>query len=150
MRRIRLHCWQFALAEFIGAPIMVAILVILFRAFLTPELLNEAREQAERRIAGRMEGHADIDMAVSEGGSLWQRITSHEGLTAISHYFVMDWASVWLDVVGGLLIAGALAAWVPQGFWQSFFAVGHPVVATLWGPIVGPLVAVISIPVIIW
>ena len=62
----------------------------------------------------------------------------------------MDWASVWLDVVGGLLIAGALAAWVPQGFWQSFFAVGHPVVATLWGPIVGPLVAVISIPVIIW
>src|SRR3989475_5107178 len=45
--------WQFALAEFIGAPIMVAILVILFRAFLRPELLNEAREQAERRIAGR-------------------------------------------------------------------------------------------------
>jgi len=136
--------WQFALAEFIGAPIMVAILVILFRAFLTPELLNEAREQAERRIAGRMEGHADMDMAVSEGGSLWQRITSDEGLTAISHYFVMDWASVWLDIVGGLLIAGALAAWVPQEFWQSFFAVGHPVVATLWGPIVGPLVAVIS------
>jgi uncharacterized membrane protein YraQ (UPF0718 family) len=136
--------WQFALAEFIGAPIMVAILVILFRAFLTPELLNEAREQAERRIAGRMEGHADMDMAVSEGGSLWQRITSDEGLTTISHYFAMDWASVWLDIVGGLLIAGALAAWVPQEFWQSFFAVGHPVVATLWGPIVGPLVAVIS------
>jgi uncharacterized protein len=136
--------WQFALAEFIGAPIMVAILVILFRAFLRPERLNEAREQAERRIAGRMEGHADMDMAVSEGGSLWQRITSDEGLTAISHYFVMDWASVWLDIVGGLLIAGALAAWVPQEFWQSFFAVGHPVVATLWGPIVGPLVAVIS------
>jgi uncharacterized protein len=43
-----------------------------------------------------------------------------------------------------LLIAGALAAWVPHGFWQSFFLNGHPILATLWGPIVGPLVAVIS------
>ena len=56
----------------------------------------------------------------------------------------MDWAAVWLDIAGGLLIAGALAAWVPHAFWQSFFLTGHPILATLWGPIVGPLVAVIS------
>jgi uncharacterized membrane protein YraQ (UPF0718 family) len=56
----------------------------------------------------------------------------------------MDWASVWLDIVGGLLIAGALAAWVPDRIWQSFFLVDHPVLAKVWGPIVGPLVAVIS------
>jgi len=136
--------WQFALAEFAGAPIMVAFLVVLFRLFLSPRLLGEAREQAERGIAGRMEGHAAMDMSVTEGGSLWQRITSPQGLTAISHYFVMDWAAVWLDIVGGLLIAGALAAWVPNDFWQSFFLVDHPVFAKLWGPLVGPLVAVIS------
>src|SRR5205085_6855238 len=57
---------------------------------------------------------------------------------------VLDWAAVWMDIAGGLLIAGALAAWVPDDFWQSFFLTGHPVLATLWGPIVGPLVAVIS------
>src|SRR3981081_3466865 len=91
-----------------------------------------------------MEGHAEMDMAVPEGGSLWQRLTSERGFTAISHYFVMDWAVVWLDIAGGLLIAGALAAWVPHAFWQSFFLTGHPILATLWGPIVGPLVAVIS------
>jgi uncharacterized membrane protein YraQ (UPF0718 family) len=91
-----------------------------------------------------MEGHAAMDMSVTEGGSLWQRITSPQGLTAISHYFVMDWAAVWLDVVGGLLIAGALAAWVPNDFWQSFFLVDHPMVAKLWGPLVGPLVAIVS------
>jgi uncharacterized membrane protein YraQ (UPF0718 family) len=85
-----------------------------------------------------------MDMSVTEGGTLWQRITSPEGLTAISHYFVMDWAAVWLDIVGGLLIAGALAAWVPQAFWQSLFLLDHSLLATLWGPIVGPLVAVIS------
>ena len=85
-----------------------------------------------------MEGHAEMDMAVTEGGTLWQRMASAEGLTAISHYFVMDWASVWLDIVGGLLIAGALAAWVPHNFWQSFFLVDHPLLASLWGRSVGP------------
>ena len=102
--------WQFALAEFVGAPIMVAVMVLLFRLFLSPRLLREGMEQADRGLSGRMEGHAGMDMAVIEGGSLWQRITSDEGRTAISHYFVMDWAAIWMDIVGGLLIAGALAA----------------------------------------
>ena len=136
--------WQFTLAEFVGAPIMVALLVLLFRRFLSPQLVDDARRQADRGLVGRMEGHAEMDMSVTEGGSLWQRITSDRGLTAISHYFVMDWAAVWLDIAGGLLISGALAAWVPQQFWQSFFLIDHPLLATIWGPIVGPLVAVIS------
>jgi uncharacterized protein len=135
--------WQFALAEFVGAPIMVAVMVLLFRRFLSPRLLREAKEQADRGITGRMEGMADMDMAVTEG-SLWHRITSEEGLTAISQYFVMDWASVWMDIVGGLLIAGALASWVPHEFWQGFFLADHPLLAKLWGPLIGPLVAVIS------
>ena len=135
--------WQFALAEFVGAPIMVALMGLLFRMFLRPELLRDAKQQADRGLSGRMEGHAEMDMAVTEG-SLWQRITSEEGLTAISHYFVMDWASVWMDIVGGLLIAGALAAWVPHEFWQGFFLTDHPLLAKLWGPLIGPLVAVVS------
>ena len=136
--------WQFTLAEFVGAPIMVALLVVLFRLFLNRKLLDEAKEQADKGLIGRMEGHAEMDMSVKGGGTLWQRITSDQGFTAISHYFVMDWASVWMDIAGGLLISGALAAWVPAEFWQSFFVVDHPLLAKLWGPIVGPLVAVIS------
>jgi uncharacterized membrane protein YraQ (UPF0718 family) len=136
--------WQFTLAEFVGAPLMVVFLILFFRMFLSRDLLDQTKKQTDKGVAGRMEGHAEMDMSVTEGGSLWQRITSDRGLTAISHYFVMDWAAVWLDIVGGLLIAGALAAWVPNAFWQSFFLTKHPVLATLWGPIVGPLVAVIS------
>ena len=136
--------WQFTLAEFVGAPIMVAILILLFRLFLRQNLLDQAKEEADKGVAGRMEGHAEMDMSVTEGGSIWQRMASEPGVTAISHYFVMDWASVWLDIVGGLLIAGALAAWVPQAFWRLFFLTGHPILAKVWGPIVGPLVAVIS------
>jgi len=136
--------WQFMVAEAIGAPIMVAILVMLFRRLLRPQLVREAKAQADRGISGRMEGHAEMDMSVSNARPLWRRIASPEGFTAISHYFVMDWASVWIDIVGGLVIAGALAAWVPSEFWQSFFLVDHPWLAKIWGPLVGPLVAVIS------
>jgi uncharacterized membrane protein YraQ (UPF0718 family) len=135
--------WQFAAAEFLGGPVMVVLMALLFRKFLSSRLASEARAQAGRGLKGKMEGHAEMDMSVTEG-TFWQRITSKEGLTATSHYFVMDWLAVWKDIAGGLLIAGALAAWVPKDFWKEFFLVSHPIAATFWGPIVGPLVAVIS------
>src|SRR5437868_1270656 len=136
--------WQFALAEFTGGPLMVVIIAVLFRIFLSRKLIGEARKQAEKGIKGSMEGHAEMDMSVENGRSLWQRLSSPEGITATSHYFVMDVLAVWKDIVIGLLLAGALAAWVPQDFWKDFFLTSHPVAATLWGPIVGPLVAVLS------
>jgi uncharacterized membrane protein YraQ (UPF0718 family) len=85
-----------------------------------------------------------MDMSVAAGGSLWQRLRSPQGLTAISDYFVMDWAAIWIDIFGGLLIAGALAAWVPNSFWRGLFLTHHSALATLWGPLIGPLVAMLS------
>ncbi len=135
--------WQFAAAEFLGGVLMVVLMALLFRMVLPHKLVAEARAQAQRGFKGKMEGHAEMDMSVTEG-SLWQRISSEDGFTATSHYFVMDLAAVWKDIVGGLLIAGALAAWVPADFWQEFFLVSHPVAAKIWGPIVGPIVAIFS------
>ena len=136
--------WQFTAGEFVGGPIMIVLMALLFRRFLTPRLIAEAREQAERGVLGRMEGHAEMDMSVAREGSLWQRLRSPEGFTSISNYFVMDWAAVWMDVFGGLLIAGALAAWVPNSFWQGLFLQHHGALSTIWGPLIGPLVAMLS------
>jgi len=135
--------WQFTAAEFVGGPIMVVILALLFRAFLTKRLVAEAHDQAEKGLRGYMEGHAEMDMSVS-AGTLGQKIFSAKGFTAISHLFVMDWASVIRDIVLGLLIAGALAAWVPESFWRSFFLTDQPQLAMVWGPLVGPIVSVVS------
>ena len=135
--------WPFAAAEYFGGIVMVLIPAVLLRVTLTPRLLQSARQGAEQGRRGRMEGHASMDMSV-EGGSVLSRLFSSRGLTATSHYFVMDWASVWTDVVGGLLIAGALAAWVPDSFWRAFFLVDNPTLAAIEGPLVGPLVAILS------
>jgi uncharacterized membrane protein YraQ (UPF0718 family) len=135
--------WQFTAAEFAGGFLMIALLAVLFRFFLTPRVVEVARRQAERGLRGSMEGHAEMDMSVTEG-SLFSRITSPKGFTAISQFFAMDWAAIWKDVVGGLLIAGALAAWVPERFWHEFFLISHPGLARFWGPLIGPMVAVVS------
>lgn len=137
--------WQFTAAEFVGGPLMILILAILFRLFLTPKLVNKARKQAEKGVAGRMEGHAAMDdMSVKGSLSVWKKLGSKDGKTATSHFFVMDWVSIWIDIVIGLLIAGALAAWVPQSWWKVLFFTNNHTLALIWGPIVGPLIAVLS------
>ncbi len=135
--------WQFMLAEYLGGLLMVIFLALIFRLTLTPKLVERAKEQAEKGTMGRMEGHAAMDMSVSEG-SFWQKLFSAKGFTAISHLFVMDIMSVWIDILLGLVIAGVLAAWVPESFWQAFFLVSHPTLAKIEGPLIGPLVAVLS------
>ncbi|MCW2944840.1 MAG: hypothetical protein JWR24_1557, partial [Actinoallomurus sp.] len=90
-----------------------------------------------------MEGHAAMDMSVS-GGPLLRRLTSSRGVTAISHYFWMDWASLWFDIALGLVIAGAVAAWVPPEVWARLFDARDPAVAKLVGPLIGPLIAVVT------
>ena len=137
--------WQFVLGEFVGGPLMIVFLALLFRLVLTRPLVEEARAEADKGRLGSMEGHAEMDMSVEAGGrSLWQRLRSPEGFTATANYFVMDWAAVGRDVFGGLLIAGALAAWIPNSFWQRFFLEHHTTLAKFWGPLVGPAVAIVS------
>src|SRR2546428_8630439 len=123
--------WPFPAAEFPGGPLMVALLAMLFRAFLRRELVEEARRQADRGLVGSMEGHAEMDMSVTEG-TLWQRITSPRGFTAISHYFVMDWVAVWRDIARRPLPAGALAARGPDHLLQTVFLVAPTILAALW------------------
>ena len=85
-----------------------------------------------------------MDMSATGEGSIVARIISDKGFTAISHHFVMDWAMIWIDIALGLLIAGALAAWVPKEFWQAFFLSADPVWSKIVRPLIGPIVAVVS------
>ncbi|ETZ28790.1 putative permease [Mycobacterium intracellulare subsp. chimaera] len=136
--------WQFTAAEFVGGPLMIVVLAALFRLFVRSRLVDAARDQAAKGIAGSMEGHAAMDMSIKGEGSFWRRLFSPAGFTSVSHVFVMEWRAILRDLVLGLLIAGAVAAWVPEKFWQSFFLVDHPVWSALWGPLVGPVVAIVS------
>src|SRR5260370_13076550 len=71
--------WQFTLGEFVGGPLMIVLMALLFRLFLSRQLVEQAREQADRGGRGRMEGHAEMDMSVQAEGSIWQRLRSTQG-----------------------------------------------------------------------
>jgi uncharacterized membrane protein YraQ (UPF0718 family) len=136
--------WQFTASLAVGGPVMIVLVAVAFRLLLRASLLRDARVQADRGVAGAMEGHAAMDMSIRRPGGFWARLASGEGFTSVSHVFVMEWAAILRDLVGGLLIAGAIAAWVPDSFWQDIFATGEPAVAKVVGPLIGPIVAMLS------
>jgi uncharacterized protein len=136
--------WQFTLAEFVGGPLIIIGVALVFRRFMTRRLVETARAQAEKALTGSMEGHAAMDMSVAGDASFWRRLTSPAGLTSVSHNFVMEWAAILRDLVIGLLIAGAAGAWIPDSFWQHLFLADHPLAAKIVGPLIGPLVAVVT------
>jgi uncharacterized protein len=136
--------WEFVVGEFLGGPLMIVFVALLFRLFLKQKLVDEARREADKGRLGSMEGHAEMDMSAGGEGNWWRRLRTPAGFTATANYFVMDWAAVARDVFGGLLIAGALAAWVPDSFWRSLFLEHHHTAAKVWGPLIGPGVAMLS------
>ncbi len=123
---------------------MIVLVAVLFRVFVRSRLIVAARTQSDRGFAGSMEGHAAMDMSVQDEGSFWARLISGAGFTAVAHVFVMEWAAILRDLVIGLLIAGAIGAWVPSSFWSTFFLSDDPTLSALWGPIIGPVVGIAS------
>jgi hypothetical protein len=115
---------------------MIVLMALAFQVFV--------RKQAGKGLTGSMGGHAAIDLNVTSGGSWCRRLFSRDGYTAVSHIFVMEWAAVIRDAAIGLLIAEAVAAWVPNSFWQHLFLTSQPLAAKLWGPLIGPVISVLS------
>ena len=135
--------WRFTAATWAGGLVMIVLLTILMRLVIRRGVVKAATAQAQRGVAGRMEGHAAMDMSVPEG-PLLRRIVSSKGFTATAHYFWMDWASLWVDIGVGLLIAGAVAAWVPREAWTHVFFTGNPLLSKVVGPLIGPLIAMVT------
>ena len=136
--------WQFVAAEFAGGLLMAVILWIIFKLTLRQRLVDGARRQAERGVRGSShEAHAEMDMSITDGPFV-ARLFSPRAFTAISHYFYMDLYSLYVDIGLGFLIAGALAAWVPNSWWQALFLSNHPTLNEFWGPLVGPVISMLS------
>ena len=136
--------WQFVAAEFAGGLLMAVILWIIFKLTLRQRMIDAAKHQAELGIvASNMEGHGDMDMSITEG-PFFARLFSPRAFTAIAHYFYMDVYSLYRDIGLGFLIAGAIAAWVPNSVWQAFFLTNNPILNEFWGPLVGPIISMLS------
>jgi YHS domain-containing protein/uncharacterized membrane protein YraQ (UPF0718 family) len=136
--------WQFVAAEFAGGLLMAVILWMVFKVTLRQRMVDAARRQADRGVVGSThEAHGEMDMSITDGPFL-SRLVSARAFTAISHTFFMDLNAVYIDIGLGFLIAGALAAWVPNSWWQAFFLTGNPTLNEFWSPLIGPVISMLS------
>ncbi len=131
--------WQFTLAEYLGGIVMIALMAVLLRAFVSPRLEQRAREHAEEAPAGHEHHSADGSRL-----SLRQRIRSREAWTQVAENFRTDWSMLWKEITIGFFLAGFIAL-LGDDFFNDVFLTGETGLwPTLWNAIAGPLIAVAS------
>lgn len=133
--------WQFAVAEWFGGIVLVAIMVALVKLTYPKGIVEEGRAHQEDPRVNAMD-HGD---ELAPGHTLWEKLRSREGWVYVAHYVAMDWAMLWRDLIGGFIIAGFLAVLIPNAFWNGLF-IQHAAgpVRLIENAVVGPIVAVIS------
>jgi uncharacterized membrane protein YraQ (UPF0718 family) len=132
--------WQFMAGEWLGGIVLVLVMSLIVKATYPRRLVEQARQYPEAGGGGHDHG----DMAEA-GGTVWQKLGRRETWVQVAHGFVMDWSMLWKDLALGFLIAGALAALVPDGVWQALFVRGaSPWVQVPANALLGPIVAMLS------
>ena len=129
--------WQFTAAEWLGGVLLIAIMAVIVKATYPKRLVEEARRHL-----------ADVtgdDDDTAEGATLWEKLRDPQTPVLVAQNFVMDWSMLWKDLAAGFLIAGALAAFVPNGIWSALFLHGAPPGLQVFAnAVVGPLIAIVS------
>ena len=130
--------WQFTLGEYLGGLIMIVLMSIALRAFVSRRLEEDAREHARAADSGHVHHTAASSMPMRE------RLRSREAWSDVAQNFTGDWHMLWKEISAGFLLAGFVAQ-LGNGFFEKLFLVhtgGVP--ATLENVLVGPLIAVLS------
>jgi len=131
--------WRFTLAELVGGLILIALMWLGLRLFVTRRLEEEARRHAEASEAGHQHSSA-----ASEGLSLRQRLISVQAWSDVAHNFRSDWGMLWREITAGFVIAGFVEL-LPMSVFNGVFITDAPApVRLLENVILGPVVAVLS------
>jgi uncharacterized membrane protein YraQ (UPF0718 family) len=131
--------WQYALALFVGAPILVPIMAATVRLTLPRRLADEAEQQAEDAEAHAMDHDEGLPDAFGE------RLRDRRAWRRIGSAYQAEWAMVWKELLVGFTIAGAVAALVPASFFEALF----PTSGSAWWlvpvqALLAPLIAVLT------
>ncbi|MEA2200097.1 MAG: uncharacterized protein QOI89_693 [Solirubrobacteraceae bacterium] len=130
--------WQFTVAEYVGGIVMIVLMTVLLRVFVSPRLEQQAREHAER---------ADTDHQHHMAGELmsWrQRLTSVSAWSDVAHNFRADWRMLYKEVTVGFLLAGFIAQLGNDFFNGLFLTHTGGVLGAIENVVVGPIIAMLS------
>jgi uncharacterized protein len=131
--------WQFTLAEFVGGLVMIGLMWGLLRVFVSERLEEQARQRARQAKGGHQHQTA------GDPHPSWRhRLSSASTWSDVAHNFRADWRMLWKEITAGFLLAGFIAL-LGDDFFNGLFLTGAPsAVQTLWGALIGPVIAVLS------
>jgi uncharacterized protein len=130
--------WQFTLAEFVGGLVLIAVMSLLLRLFVSARLEREARSHAQQADSGHQHHSAGESMGIRE------RLTSSSAWSDVAHNFRHDWSMVYREIIAGFFLAGFIGL-LPNSFFNSLFLTDAPApLRLLENVIVGPIVAILS------
>ena len=130
--------WQFTLAEFVGGLVLIAIMTVLLRLFVSRRLEEQAREHALQADSGHQHHSAGEHMTIR------RRLTSSSAWSDVAHNFRNDWSMVWKEILIGFLLAGFIGQ-LPNSFFNTLFITNAPAgVKLIENAIVGPIIAILS------
>jgi YHS domain-containing protein/uncharacterized membrane protein YraQ (UPF0718 family) len=130
--------WQFTLAEYVGGVVMIALMTMLLRVFVSRRLEEQARGHAVEADTGHQHHAAETHAG-------WrQRLTSAAAWSDVAHNFRGDWQMLWKEITIGFFLAGFIAQ-LGNGFFESLFVRNAPApIPTIENVIVGPVIAILS------
>ncbi|PVW13738.1 permease [Marixanthomonas spongiae] len=104
--------WQFVVGEYVGGILLILICWILIRIINPKKLISKARKNLESEDSNdEMDDSKDWKKQIQKETS-WARVAKK---------YKMEWQMVWKDVTVGFTIAGIVAAFVPDSFFQTLF-----------------------------
>ena len=104
--------WQFVVGEYVGGILLILICWILIRIINPKKLIEKARKNLE----------SEGDDEEMDDSTDWKKQIQQESSWAkVAKKYKMEWQMVWKDVTVGFTIAGIVAAFVPDSFFQTLF-----------------------------
>ena len=130
--------WQFTLAEFVGGLVLIAVMTLLLRVFVSRRVEQDARRHALQADIGHQHHSAGTRVPLRE------RLRSVSAWSDVAHNFRNDWSMLWKEITIGFLLAGFIGQ-LPNGFFNALFVTHAPSgVKLIENALVGPLIAIAS------
>jgi len=103
--------WQFVVGEYVGGLLLIAICWILIRIINPKELIKKARQNVDQQN----------DHKTDDAQHWKKQIQQEDSWARVAKKYKMEWQMVWKDDTVGFTIAGIVAAFVPDAFFQTLF-----------------------------
>lgn len=105
--------WQFVVGEYVGGVLLILIVWLLIRIINPKKLIEKARKN--------LNDSNDGDMEMDTSDNWKKRMLQEKNWVHVARKYKMEWQMVWKDVTVGFTIAGIVAAFVPDSFFQTLF-----------------------------